>query len=116
MTFMGEKQPRTSDFGPGSKLERFGRILSTGGYSLLEKRFSKEVEAIAQKPWSIEMTYDPEAKQYSSLIPELNVASQGSTRQRALNHLEEALRLTVEAMIEAGEELPQPRVYQDELQ
>jgi len=44
---------------------------------------------------------------YCPILEEKGVATWGYTKEEALKNLEEVLRMTIESMIEYGEEIPQ---------
>ena len=57
--------------------------------------------------YEVIVEWDAEEELYVATMPALSVGSYGSTRQEALDKIEEAAEVTIEGLREAGQPVPQ---------
>lgn len=65
--------------------------------------------------YTVLLTYDEPSEAYVALVPEVpGCISQGETRQEALKNVRYDLEACLEAIREAGEQMPLPHEYEVE--
>lgn len=77
-----------------------------------DRKSEVSLETQVHRPWTRELTQDGDV--VSARIVELDGCfSEGSSMQEALANLQEALELWLEAAIESGAQVPEPRSESD---